>query len=329
MEKDDSSNSPNAGRVPTSSPEPGALVLFADIADAGSVTLAASRMGLSQPAVSKQLRRLEDQLGVALFERSQRGIRATEYGLALLPRARAIRAQVAQAGLDILQRRGQKEGRITLALSHFATIALLPQVIDGFLSRWPHVMLDIIPPTFELQGLREGRPDFAVMSLPQQKLNRDWSARSLYTTSLVVIARPGHPLLGAESLRDLTTARWILPSQDSSVTHGLKNAFKKIKLPAPVCAMTCQTLTGLETLVRNTDFLAAMPVEVFEDRRHNSGLLRLPVLEPIEGPRVAILRWSEARPTPASADLELAFVEVAHRLAKQNREKMPAKYAKA
>lgn len=311
----------SAGQTPSPSPEPGALMLFADIADAGSVTLAARRMGLSQPALSKQLKRLEDQLGVALFERSQRGIRASEYGQALLPRARTIRAQVAQAGQDILQRRGQKEGRITLALSHFATIALLPQVIGGFLERWPQVMLDIIPPTFDLQGLREGRPDFAVMSIPQQKLSRDWSARPLYTTSVVVVARPGHPLLGAESLRDLANAQWVLPSQDSSVTHGLKNAFRKAKLPAPVCGMTCQTLTGLETLVRNTDFLAAMPVEVFEDRRRNSGLLRLPIPEPIEGPRVAIFRWADAHPTPASAYLESAFIEVAHRLAKQNRGK--------
>ena len=147
-------------------PDPAGLVLLAEIADAGSVTAAARNLGCSQPAVSKQLRRLEASLGVHLFERGLRGVQATAYGLALLPRARAIRSQARQAGEDVQQRRGLKEGRVAVALSHFATMALMPRVIPAFLARWPGVQLSIVPPTFQLGGLREGAPDFAVMSLP-------------------------------------------------------------------------------------------------------------------------------------------------------------------
>lgn len=297
-------------------PDPAALVLLAEIADAASVTAAARRLGLSQPAVSKQLRRLEQSLNVALFERGLRGVQPTEYGLALLPRARAIRAQARQAGEDVMQRRGQREGRLVVALSHFATIALLPQVMGGFRDRWPSVQLHIVPPTFQLGGLREGEPDFAVMSLPGQALGKEFTARALYATTVAIVARPGHPLAGAQQLQALAQADWALPSLESSVTRGLTRAFRQAGLGPVRCAMTCQTLTGLETLVHATDLIAAMPVEVFEARRAASGLQRLPVQEPVEGPRVAVLRWADARPTPASADLEEAFVQAAHQMAR-------------
>jgi LysR family transcriptional regulator, regulator of abg operon len=297
-------------------PDPTALLLLAEIADAGSVTGAARRLGLSQSAVSKQLRRLEDTLGVCLFERGRRGIQPTEYGQALMPRARAIRAQAQQAGQEIGQRRGLREGRLEIALSHLATISLLPRVVPAFRQRWPHMQLAIVPPTFQLGGLREGRPDFAVMSLPAETLGTEYSARPLLATTLAVVARPGHPLGDARTLAELRDAQWVLPSLESSVTRGLARAFRQKRLGPPHCAMTCQTLTGLELLATHTDLLAAMPAEVFVARVAGSGLRRVPVAEPIDGPRLTILRWADGRPTPAAADLEEAFVEEARRLAK-------------
>ena len=298
-------------------PDPAALVLLAEIADAGSVTAAARRLGVSQPAVSKQLRRLEQALGVPVFERNLRGVQPTDYGLALLPRARAIRAQAQQAGEDVRQRRGLREGRLELALSHFATIALLPRVVPDFRARWPGVQLSIVPSAFQLGGLREGRPDFAVMSMPTERLGAEFSARPLYTTTVAVVVRPDHPLAGATSLAVLREAQWLLPSMESSVTRGLQRAFRRARLGTPQCAMTCQTLTGLETIARHTDLVAAMPLEVHEARAAASGLHSLALPETIEGPRVAILRWADARPTPASADLEEAFVRAAHQMARE------------
>jgi DNA-binding transcriptional LysR family regulator len=298
-------------------PDPAALVLLAEIADAGSVTAAARKLGCSQPAVSKQLRRLEESLGVALFERGLRGVQATAYGLALLPRARAIRSQARQAGEDVLQRRGLKEGRVAVALSHFATMALMPQVIPTFLARWPGVQLSIVPPTFQLGGLREGAPDFAVMSLPAEQLGPEFITRALYATTVSVVMRPGHPLANAQSLAQLAAAQWVLPSMESSVARGLARAFGQAGLPPPQCTVTCQTLTGLETLARHSDLVAAMPVEVHESRMQASGLCRVPLKETIEGARVALLRWADAQPTPAAQDLEESFAQAAYQLARK------------
>lgn len=297
-------------------PDPGALVLLADIADAGSLTEAARRLGTSQPALSKQLKRLEQALGVPVFERSLRGVQPTEYGAALLPRGRAIRAQSVQAGEDVAQRRGQREGRLTIALSHFATIALLPAVIPAFRARWPGLRLSITPPSFEFSGLREGAPDFAVVSLPVERLGAEFLARPLYSSTVAVVLRPDHPLSGAQRLSELADAEWVLPSLHSSTARGLEKAFRAARLKPPRCTVTCATLTGLETLAANTDLVAAMPLEVQLARAPASGLRRLALQDRIEGPRVAIVRWADAHPTPAAQDLEDTFVQVAKRLAR-------------
>jgi LysR family transcriptional regulator, regulator of abg operon len=307
---------PLPGHSDTPLLDPAGLMLLADIADAGSLSAAARALGATQPALSKQLHRLERALGVPVFERGVRGVRPTEDGAALLPRARAIREQVRQAGEDAAQRRGAREGRLVVALSHFATLVLLPRVIGGFRARWPGLGLQLMPPPFHLDGLREGRPDFAVMSLPARPLGAEIRARALCATRVAVVARPGHPLAGADRLAALAGAAWVLPSPDSSIARGLERACAAAGLEPPHCPVSCETLTGLETLVRHGNLLGVVPEEVHDARAAASGLVRLPLREGIEGPRVALLRWADAPPTPAAADLEAALVEAAHGLAR-------------
>jgi DNA-binding transcriptional LysR family regulator len=179
------------------------------------------------------------------------------------------------------------------------------------------VQLSIVPPTFQLGGLREGAPDFAVMSLPAVKLGPEFITRALYATTVSVVVRPGHPLEQAQSLSQLVDAEWVLPSLESSVARGLGRAFHQARLSLPKCTVTCQTLTGLETLVQHSDLVAAMPMEVHESRMRASGLRRVPIKETIDGARVAIVRWADARPTPAAEDLEESFVQAAYQLARE------------
>lgn len=304
-------------------PDPSTLLLLATVADAGSLTAAARRLGSTQPALSKRLKRLEDTLGVPLFERGVRGVQPTAFGAALLPRARAIREQARQAAEELAQLRGGREGRLSIALSHFATIALLPRVIPAFRARWPGVSLRIAPPAFDLAGLREGEPDFAVMSLPTGRLGADYRARPVYATTIAAIVRRGHPLARARTLAELADADWVLPSLESSIAGGLERAFRRARLPRPRCPVTCETLTGMETLVAGTDLVGAVPLEVHQQRAAASGLVRIPIEVPIEGPRVVVLRWADARATPASAELEEALVDAARRLARERRSDEP------
>jgi LysR family transcriptional regulator, regulator of abg operon len=303
--------------------DPSALALLATLSDAGSLSAAARAAGVTQPALTKQLARLERQLGVPLFVRSIRGVAPTEYGQALLPRARIVRAQLAQAAETLQQLRGLREGQVCVAMSHLATVRLVPGVLPLFRARWPGVRLRLVAPTFAqlMTGLREGLPDMAVVQLPGEDPGPEFVVRPLLETTLAAVVRPGHPLARVTTLSALAEAKveWVLPSEDSATGRSLREAFRRARLPAPRCTVTCETLTGVEAIVRATDLVAAMPAEVHDARCAASGLLRLPLAPAPRGRTLALVRWADNLLTPAAADLAELFVAQAHANARSQR----------
>ena len=233
-----------------------------------------------------------------LFQRSIRGVSATEYGQALLPRARIVRAQLQQAAESLAQLRGRREGQVCVALSHLATVLLVPAVLPRFRARWPGVRLRLVPPTFAqlLTGLREGLPDMALAQLPDEELGPEFVVRPLVDTTLAAVVRPGHALARATSLSVLAEAgaEWVLPSEDSATGRPLREAFERARLPAPRCSVTCETLTGVEAIVRTTD-LVAMPAEIC-DARASAGGLPAAAAPPPRGRTLALIRWAGTCP---------------------------------
>ena len=301
--------------------DPGTLTLLASIADAGSLSAAARAMRITQPALTKQLARVERQMGVSLFVRSIRGMEPTRYGQSLLPRARVVQAQLSQASEDIAQLRGLREGRVCIALSHLATVALLPGVLPHFRSRWPGVVMRILPPAFphRFGGLREGAPDFAVEQLPGEPLGSEFSVRVLATTHVVAIVREGHSLARATTLEQLAGAEWVMPNADSATAHALSAAFVRARLPLPASSINCETLTGVEAIVRATDLVGAMPAEVFDARPTHQDLVKLPLSVALPGNSLALVRWADAKPTPAAHELAELFVAQAQSQARERR----------
>lgn len=113
------------------------LRYFVAAAEAGSMTLAARRCRVAQPSLSQQVRKLEDGLGVSLFDRVGRGIALTEAGRALLPRARRILGEVAETRENL--RAEVESGAGRLAIGAIPTIApyLLPPVLAGLRAEFP------------------------------------------------------------------------------------------------------------------------------------------------------------------------------------------------
>ena len=292
------------------------LALVAAIGRAGSLTAAARELGVTQSALTKQLQRIERRLGVTLFVRDLRGVRPTDYGESLLPRARTVQAQLRQAIEALDQMRGRREGHITVALTHLATLTLLPEVMRRFRAEWPQVQVRIAPPPFvdQFAGLREGAPDFAVAPRPAQPLGREFETVPLFTSTVVAVVRAGHRLARARTLRELVDADWVLPSLQSTSAHALARAFARARLPAPRVAVACETLTGLETLVGASELLGLVPLEVFRLRASANGLREVPLEIRIEGPSLALIRWKDAQPTPAAMALAELFVTVARSL---------------
>ena len=146
-----------------------ALESFVAVADEGSFSRAAERLFVTQPAVSKRIASLEEDLGVPLFDRLGRQLALTEAGSSLLASARRILNDIANSR-DAIQTLGdQVAGRLRLATSHHIGIHRLPPVLKAFTQRYPQVALDLLFLDSELaiDKVSSGEIELAIVTLPE------------------------------------------------------------------------------------------------------------------------------------------------------------------
>ena len=135
---------------------------FTRVARAGSVSRAAAELRLAQPALSRQIKKLEQELGVALFTRHGRGVRLSAAGSLLLERAEAIAQLVQETGKEIKDDRSPARGRFTLGVPPAAGRLLIPPFAAQFQKIWPQTTLH----------MREGVASFAAGMADRQAARR-------------------------------------------------------------------------------------------------------------------------------------------------------------
>nr|WKF59157.1 HTH-type transcriptional regulator YofA [Paraburkholderia busanensis] len=138
------------------------LRAFVTVAETGAVGVAAARLSRTQAAVSMQLRRLEEELGVRLLDRSPRGVQLTEAGHLLLPYAHTILGAGADARRALSA--GLVSGTVRLGLLEDIAVGRLPRALQRFSSAYPQVALEIVVDSSEVLSTRlaEGALDVVV-----------------------------------------------------------------------------------------------------------------------------------------------------------------------
>ena len=173
------------------------LVALADLRHFGK---AADACFVSQPTLSTQIRKLEDELGVVLVERAPRKVMLTAAGLDVVQRARRIVADVEQMREAARRSRDPESG--TLRLGVFPTLGpyLLPHVVPTLRARFPQLELLLIEEKSDelLQRLREGKLDAALLALPLH--DDQLHAEFLFEEPFVVAAPQQHPLARRSTL---------------------------------------------------------------------------------------------------------------------------------
>jgi DNA-binding transcriptional LysR family regulator len=173
------------------------------VADEGHITRAAERLGLQQPPLTRQIRSLEDELGVRLFERLPRGVAPTEAGRAVVEEARAILAR-AERLPDLAKRAARGEqGRLAVGVtSSGAFHPFVAQQIRAFRTAAPGVQLALAEDgTPELvRGLEEERLDAAFLR-SRGSLGADLLIEPLLEEPMVAALPTGHPLAAHASLK--------------------------------------------------------------------------------------------------------------------------------
>src|ERR1700688_1825573 len=117
------------------------LSYFARIAELGSITRAASHLRVAQPALTRQVQRLEDELGVALFTRVNRGVRLTEAGQKLLESATRILRDVERTGDEIRAQDAHPSGKIIFGVTPTLCPVLVPELSLRMRRDYPRIEL--------------------------------------------------------------------------------------------------------------------------------------------------------------------------------------------
>jgi DNA-binding transcriptional LysR family regulator len=144
------------------------LRYFVAVAEEQNVTRAAARLHVSQPPLSRQMRDLEEELGVALFERSAKALRLTEAGRTMLTEARAVLQRLAEAIRAVREVARGEGGELQVGYAPSLTVELLPEALRTLRERAPgvHVTLHDLSTEGMLAGLRDGSLHLALLVQP-------------------------------------------------------------------------------------------------------------------------------------------------------------------
>jgi len=235
------------------------LEYFLTIAEHRSFTAAAVELNITQPALTKSIRLLEDELGVQLFRRLPRGVELTPYGASLARHARAVRVQVKDAISEIQSLRSGISGRISIGAGPAWLRRLLPSAVGELVRERPLVRVRIVGGFDEaiLRDLRLGEIDAALVEVPSSEESGDLDVHPLTSDELVVACRKGHPLTQRDEVRisDLLTARWALPPRATRSRRRLDSLFISRELPPPEAVVETESGAFLLALVRESDAL--------------------------------------------------------------------------
>ncbi|TLX55194.1 LysR family transcriptional regulator [Stutzerimonas nosocomialis] len=227
------------------------LNAFVAIAETGSFSEAAERLHLTQPAVSKRIAALEQQLGVRLFDRLGRQVGLTEAGRALLPRAYQILGVLDDTRRALRNLNGDVGGRLSLATSHHIGLHRLPPLLRAFTRAYPGVTLDIrfLDSEVAYEEVLHGRAELAVITLAPQTA-APIRAVEIWNDPLDLVAAPEHPLAcnGPITLSDVARHPAVFPGGNTFTHHIVQRLFEAQGL-TPTISMSTNYLETIKMMV--------------------------------------------------------------------------------
>lgn len=202
------------------------LGIFEAVAHHGNYTRAAEELFLSQPAVSQQVRQLEQNTGIALFDSVGKRMQLTQAGEELLRYAVAVREQLNEAAEVLDALKGMRGGRLSVSVAstanHFAT-----RLLAAFAYGHPEIdiSLDVTNRKGLLDQLEGNSCDLVLMGRPPKEM--DLEAEIIMDNPLVIIAATDHPLAGQRAIpiERMTRETFVVRERDSGTRIALEQFF--------------------------------------------------------------------------------------------------------
>lgn len=270
------------------------LRYFVAVAEEENISRAALRLHVSQPALSRQIRDLEDEMGVLLLRRTAKSVELTEAGRAFLNDSRSILEQVAQSVHKARAAEAGAELHVGYAVT--PTVRILPPALRAFQSEShnPKVKLHDFSTEEMLANLRSGKIQVALMVRPGPGLLRGLHSEDLLALDTRLGVAPGHPLTSMRSVkpRELSNFPVIaLNQKDFPEYHEMLEKF--FATGKPRIAEQHESLASLIASVEAGNGVALVPESI---ACVVGPRLKLLQLSPKPQPLVVAAVWTEANP---------------------------------
>lgn len=251
---------------------------FVAAVDAGTLAKASEIVSISQPALTRSIRMLEDLVGATLMERRPRGVVATPAGETLYRYAKLILSETSRARGEVAAVASGGGGHLAVGIAAMFADHIVDRAILELCTQSPSVSLAVTEGFLEdlVPALSEGRLDLIFCNLGVVSLPAELLIEPICDIDAYIYASPGHPLAGRDPLtkRDLLAARWVVIDQPH-MTDALDRYFVADDLPPPASAIRTNSLDLICSLLRNGEFIGILPEHVVRNRIPSDNLRQL------------------------------------------------------
>jgi DNA-binding transcriptional LysR family regulator len=237
------------------------LAYFEVIATLGHVGRAADRLGRTQPALSKCIDRLEDEIGTKLFDHVGRGLRLTSVGEILLGQAQTMRTTMDEAVRRLSEHADGMAGTIRIGISPATVELISPNLIGALLRESPNVQICAVTDSGVrlLVLLRNKEIDLILGPVDDQDDDQEFVRTALAEDELIIAAPKDHPLTRyTPTLLELSACRWLLPSPTAKSRTWIENTFMDAGLGPPDVRVESNTILFLLKLVTDCGLITVV-----------------------------------------------------------------------
>ena len=234
------------------------LRYFLQVARRGGFTKAAEDLMISQPALSRSIQKLEEELGQPVFERKTRSVSLTEAGLLLQARAQQVLALLEDTKAEITD--DGKSGRVRVGAIPTIAPYYLPEVLGGFSKAFPGANLVVQENTTDvlLKSCTQGEIDLAIVALPIPA--KYLEIQELFEEELLLVLPPTHPLVDKPKIRisDVEPFPFVLLDEAHCLSDNIVS-FCRQKSFQPVTVERTSQLTMVQELVSLSHGVSLIP----------------------------------------------------------------------
>jgi DNA-binding transcriptional LysR family regulator len=240
-----------------------------------NISAAARELGMTQPALTKIVSRVEDLVGARLFNRGPRGVTLTPFGELYLRRMEKVEQEMLNLATEVHACKSGASGTVSLGVGQFWLGSILPKVVGQLARTFPdiHVKIRTGPRTELLERLKKGELDYTLGRITDD-LPEELVGELLAEVRFFLVARQGHPLLELKrpvTPQDIAPYGWVLPPRDDPTVHF---AFVEQGLEPPPTRVEAISYNLVIGILHETDFVTVMPEMMMNQM--SEGLARLP-----------------------------------------------------